>query len=145
MNIFKVFQEWLLKYEPLNNWIYFNATPVILGVASLNAVSGERVVKSFITGDKLKENILAIDMVTPYDATGTSDINMTALSEVEAFANWIEEKDNNKELPILDEHNTMEKIEILNNVPNLLVDPTNQLAKYQFQVRLTYRYREEID
>ena len=35
MQIYKAINEWLLNYTPLNNWIYFNATPVITGTVAM--------------------------------------------------------------------------------------------------------------
>ena len=50
MQIYKAINEWLLNYTPLNNWIYFNATPVITGTVAMNMVAGDRVTKEYIDG-----------------------------------------------------------------------------------------------
>lgn len=138
MNLYKQVNEWLLKYEPLNNWIYFNATPYISGVAALNSVPTDRVKRTFINGNKEKELIFAIDMVTDYDGTGTSTINLDAIDEVSHFCDWLDEQDKVKNYPDFGEKNTIKKVEVLNNVPSVLVNNEQQLAKYQFQVRIDY-------
>ena len=144
MNLYKQVNEWLLNYEPLNSWLYFNATPVILGTAALNSVPGDRVTKEFVDGSKEKQLIFAIDMITSYDADGTSDVNMDALDEVNHFSDWIEQQYTDDNFPDFGETNTITKIEVLTNVPSLLVDATSQLAKYQFQSRITYKDESEV-
>ena len=145
MNLYQQINEWLLNYSVLNNWLYFNATPVIIGTVAMNSVAGDRVVREFIDGSKEKQIIFAVDMITEYDADGTSDVNMSALDEVNHFSDWIEQQYNDKNFPDFGEFNHISKIEVLTNVPNLLVDATNQLAKYQFQNRITYKDESEVN
>ena len=144
MNLYKQINDWLLQYDALNNWIYFNATPIIMGTVAMNSVSGDRVIREFIDGTKEKQIIFAIDMIAQYDADGTSDVNMDALDEVNHFSAWIEQQYNDKNFPDFGEFNKIIKIEVLTNVPTLLVDSTAQLAKYQFQNRITYNDESEV-
>ena len=67
MQIYKAINEWLLNYTPLNNWIYFNATPVITGTVAMNMVAGDRVTKEYIDVTKLMQCLFAIDMISEYD------------------------------------------------------------------------------
>ena len=89
-----------------------------------------------------KELAFAIDMITSYDNSGTSDVNMEALDEVQNFSEWIDSQSIDSG-PDFGEKCTIEKIEVLTNAPTLLVDTTNQLSKYQFQVKITYTERKE--
>ena len=89
-----------------------------------------------------KELAFAIDMITNYDISGTSDVNMEALDEVQNFSEWID-KQSIDSGPDFGEKCDIEKIEVLTNAPTLLVDTTNQLSKYQFQVKITYTERKE--
>lgn len=138
MNIYKQVNDWLLEYTALNNWIYFNATPYVSGAVAMNSVAGDRVKKSFINGDIEKELVFAIDMVTEYDATGTSDINLNAIDEVSHFCEWLEEQEINKNYPYFGDNCVIDKVEVLNNVPSLMVNQEQMLSKYQFQARITY-------
>lgn len=144
MNLYKNINEWLMNnYVPLmnGNWLYFNATPMMIGTTAMNSIAGNRVTKRFIDGTKQHELIFAIDMITQYDNQGTSDINMQAMDEVDSFATWLDtiEKENYPDLGV---NNEILKIEVLTNVPNLLIDSTQQLAKYQFQTRITYNEKK---
>ncbi len=139
--IYGKINKWLLEYTPLNNWLYFNATPIIIGTVAMNMVAGDRVTQSFIDGSKKRQVVFAIDMVTEYDGSGTSDVNMDTLAEVEAFMRWIEVQ---KNTPDFGEKCNVEKIEVLTNVPNLFINEQSQLAKYQFQTRIEYKDESEV-
>ncbi len=145
MNVYTKINEWLTEhYKPLNNWLYFNATPMIIGTVALNTVAGDRVYKKFVTGAVQRRIIFAIDMVLSHDAAGTSEVNLQALDEVTSFSDWIEEQMKLNNVPDFGEHRTIEGIDVLTNVPSLLVDNTNGLAKYQFQVRIEYKDESEV-
>lgn len=133
-------EEWLKGYEPLGqNWLYFNATPLNEGTTTLNTISGDLVVKRYVDGSKLKQFIASIDMVTPYDAQGTSDTNLLALKEVDSFSEWITQQIDTHNLPEIGDHKNFHKIEVLSRVPQLLVSADGNLAKYQFQIKFEYK------
>lgn len=145
MNIYEKINEWLATtYKPLNEWLYFNATPMIVGTVAMNSVSGDRVYKRFVDGSVQRRVIFAIDMVLSYDDAGTSDVNMNAINEVNKFSEWIEEQLSLQNVPDFGNNKTIESIEVLTNVPSLLVDNTNGLAKYQFQARIEYKDESEV-
>lgn len=145
MNLYKKVNEWLKQYEPFyNNWIYFNATPYVVGSVAMNAVSGDRIVREYITGVKAKQLTLAIDFVKEYDAVGTSDVNIDIMEELENFSSWIEQNNIVKNFPDFGEFNFVQELEVLTNVPSLLIDSTQQLAKYQIQFRINYNDESEV-
>lgn len=145
MNIYEKINEWLATtYQPLNEWLYFNATPMIVGTVAMNSVSGDRVYKRFVDGSVQRRVIFAIDMVLSYDDAGTSDVNMNAINEVNKFSEWIEEQLSLQNVPDFGNNKTIESIEVLTNVPSLLIDNTNGLAKYQFQARIEYKDESEV-
>ena len=138
INLYRKVNEWLLDYTPFNHWVYFNATPIISGTVAMNMIPGDRVSKEFIDGSTQRELTFSIDMVTTYDPAGTSEVNLQAVDEILMFSSWVEEKATNKDFPDFGEDCKIDKIEVLTNVPSMLIDPTNQLAKYQFQAKITY-------
>lgn len=145
MNIYEKINEWLATtYQPLNEWLYFNATPMIVGTVAMNSVSGDRVYKRFVDGSVQRRVIFAIDMVLSYDDAGTSGVNMNAINEVNKFSEWIEEQLSLQNVPDFGKNRTIESIEVLTNVPSLLIDNTNGLAKYQFQARIEYKDESEV-
>lgn len=145
MNIYEKINEWLTTtYQPLNEWLYFNATPMIVGTVAMNSVSGDRMYKRFVDGSVQRRVIFAIDMVLSYDDAGTSDVNMNAINEVNKFSEWIEEQLSLQNVPDFGKNRTIESIEVLTNVPSLLINNTNGLAKYQFQARIEYKDESEV-
>ena len=145
MNIYEKINEWLATtYQPLNEWLYFNATPMIVGTVAMNSVSGDRVYKRFVDGSVQRRVIFAIDMVLSYDDAGTSDVNMNAINEVNKFSEWIEEQLSLQNVPDFGNNRTIDSIVVLTNVPSLLIDNTNGLAKYQFQARIEYKDESEV-
>ena len=139
MNIYAKIEDWLKLYKPLNNWIYFNATPDIDGTVAMNSVAGDRVIKRFVDGSKQKEVLFAIDMISLYDNTGTSDINMKNLDEVYNFIEWLELQDKEKNYPTFNDYTIINKLEVLNSTPTILINTQDMLSKYQFQVRISYK------
>lgn len=139
MNIYAKIENWLKLYKPLNNWIYFNATPDIDGTVAMNSVAGDRVIKRFVDGSKQKEVLFAIDMISLYDNTGTSDINMKNLDEVDNFIEWLELQDKEKNYPTFNDYTIINKLEVLNSTPTILINTQDMLSKYQFQVRISYK------
>lgn len=139
MNIYAKIEDWLKLYKPLNNWIYFNATPDIDGTVAMNSVAGDRVIKRFVDGSKQKEVLFAIDMISLYDNTGTSDINMKNLDEVDNFIEWLELQDKEKNYPTFNDYTIINKLEVLNSTPTILINTQDMLSKYQFQVRISYK------
>ena len=143
MNIYAKIEDWLKLYKPLNNWIYFNATPDINGTVAMNSVAGDRVIKRFVDGSKQKEVLFAIDMISLYDNTGTSDINMKNLDEVDNFIEWLELQDKEKNYPTFNDYTIIDKLEVLNSTPTILINTQDMLSKYQFQVRISYKDMKE--
>ena len=139
MNIYAKIENWLKLYKPLNNWIYFNATPDIDGTVAMNSVAGDRVIKRFVDGSKQKEVLFAIDMISLYDNTGTSDINMKNLDEVDNFIEWLELQDKEKNYPTFNDYTIINKLEVLNSTPTILINTQDMLSKYQFQVKISYK------
>lgn len=140
MSKYQNVKDWLSKYEPIKGWIYFNSVPVVYGATVMNTVPGDRQLRTFIDGSKEVEFVFGIEMVKLYD-TGTSDINVDSMEEVDNFANWIEV---NKTYPNMGEYTTVTRVEVLSNIPSVLVDTKQGLAKYQFQVKITYKDETEV-
>ena len=144
MSLYNIVNEWLVNnYTPIGGWLYFNATPMIIGTVAMNSVSGDKTVKKYIDGSKQNELIFAIDMVTAHDAQGTSDTNMLALQEVENFSTWLDNiKSSN--FPDFGDYKKVQKVEVLTSVPSLLINNEQMLAKYQFQARIIYIDESEV-
>lgn len=143
-NPYEVINSWLKEnYTPLNDWIYFNCIPASPAAVALNSVPGDAYERKFITGAVEKSVIFSIDMVQNYDPSGTSYTNLEAMNEVLQMTEWLKLQNKDMNFPPFGEGFEISMMEILTNVPSLLIDTTSGLAKYQFQGRIVYIDRRE--
>lgn len=134
--------EWLLDYTPVHTWIFYNVTPTEPGVISVNSVQNERYLDEFIDGSRRVEFIFAISLMKEYD-TGTSPNNLEAMHEFELLQNWIEEQVSLGNLPDFGENIEIEKMEVLDTTPSMMVSEEESIAKYQGQFKVTYLEKGE--
>lgn len=138
MNLYEQISEWLKNYEHIGSWIYFNVTNYEAGCISLNSVTSSRYLRKFIDGSQEVELVFAIDMVNMYDA-GTSTTNLEALQEVKNFSDWIELQNKLKSFPDFGTKREISDIAVLDDCPSITINADGQTAKYQFQVKITYK------
>lgn len=139
-NKYKKITEWLSEnYEPLNDWIYFNASIYEDGNTSLNTLESERALNEFTDGSREVELLFAISMIRLYD-NSMSDTNLMAINEVEHFMDWLE---NTNTLPNLGEFYTTNSFDVLDSNPSVAVDNEQNLAKYQFNCSINYLERSQ--
>ena len=143
MNIYNQLNEWFKNYEDIGSWLYFNSTPVELGVTSMLTNSNSYSIRKFIDGSKSVSITVTINMIKSYDE-GTSDINLTELEEVDKFCNWITHQNEIDNYPELGDNITVTEIKVLNNVPILSVNEASQLAQYSFNAQITYLDESEV-
>lgn len=143
MSIYEALEQWLQQCEYLDSYIYFNVIPVMSDTTSLVPVQGENVLDTFIDGTKRKEFPFNIDIVKPYDSSGTSDLNRESIEIFNSVTEWIEDKLNNNDYPDLGELITVENIEQMYSVPQIYVSNEDQeLCNYENRYKLTYIERK---
>lgn len=142
MNVFKVINDWLKQYEPIGSWLYFNSTPVELGVTSMNTLPSSQT-KKYVDGSKKVILLFTINMIKEFDE-GTSDVNMDVLDEVCQFAEWIKEQNESLNYPVFGDKMKVQKVEVISTVPSLAVNKVALLAQYSFNARLEYLDESEV-
>ena len=71
------------------------------------------------------------------------DLNLETMNFAQAFMDWLDEQNDKREYPDLGENCTVEKIENLQNMPNLSgVNYEEGLARYMIQARIIYTERK---
>lgn len=142
MNKYEQISEFISQnYKPLNDWLFFNTSTMEAENASLNTIGGNGTITTYIDGTKEIELTFAVGMIKSYD-TGTSTINIDAINEVDNFIRWIGEQNNLENYPNLGDNITVYELEALDTVPTLSVDPSQNLAKYQFNCVIRYLERK---
>lgn len=120
----------------------FNFSPEAVDSISLITNYSDKVKKKYITGKVQKEYGFSIIIVKAYSSE-LDDLNLEAMNFTQAFMDWLDEKNDKKEYPDLGENCTVEKIENLQNMPNLAgVNYEAGLARYMIQARIIYTERK---
>lgn len=129
------------RYEPLNNWIYFNALLSEDGNSSINTIQSTNPSVQYIDGSTENELLFSVAMVKTYDVE-MSETNLEAIMEVDNFVSWIQ---NLTEYPVIGDDCIVNDIIVIDDVPSLSVDESRNLAKYQFNCRLEYiKLKQEV-
>lgn len=104
---------------------------------SLEEIPTEPILKKYIDGSSIRQYQFTF---CSREAYGQDTIqNIANSSFYEDFANWIDEQNSNKNLPLLDKKMTSKSIEVLTNGYALQVD--ENMARYQIDLNLKY-YKE---
>lgn len=120
----------------------FNFSPESEDSISLITNYSDKVVKRYITGKVQKQYGFTIVIVKKYSADA-DDLNLEAMNFAQAFMDWLEEQDGRKQYPDFGEGCTVEKMECLQNMPNLSgVNVQAGLARYMVQCRILYTERK---
>lgn len=119
----------------------FNFSPEARDSISLITNYSDKVRKKYITGNVQKEYGFSIIIVKPYSSE-QDDLNLEAMNFAQAFMDWMDEQNEKKEYPDLGENCTVERMENLQDMPNLSgVNCEAGLARYMIQARIIYRER----
>ena len=119
--------------------VQFNFSPESRDNISIITRYADKIVKSYITGDEEREYGFAIIIVKQY-STDSDDLNLEAMNFAQAFMEWLDEQNKNKVFPDFGTSCEVEKIENLQNMPNLAgVNAKEGFARYMIQGRILYR------
>ena len=128
--------------ELAGSMLNFNFSPESPNSISLLTNYSDKVRKKYITGDALKEYGFSIIIVKEYSSE-SDDLNLEAMNFAQTFMEWLEEQNEKKEYPDFGENCTIEKMDNLQNMPNLSgVNYEAGLARYMIQVRIIYTENE---
>lgn len=128
--------------ELAGSMLSFNFSPESPNSISLITNYSDKVRKKYITGDALKEYGFSIIIVKEYSSE-SDDLNLEAMNFAQTFMEWLEEQNEKKEYPDFGKNCTIEKMENLQNMPNLSgVNYEAGLARYMIQVRIIYTENE---
>lgn len=128
--------------EIVKKKLSFNFSPESNDSISLITNYSDKVVKKFITGKVQKQYGFTIIIVKSY-SSDEDDLNIEAMNFSQEFMDWIDTQNKKKEFPDFGENCTIEKIENLQNMPNLAgVSEKESLARYMIQARILYTERK---
>lgn len=115
----------------------FNFSPESPDTFALVTEYSDRVVKRFITGKARKAYGFAVLINKNYSTSG-DDLNLECMNFAQSFMDWVSGQDKKREYPVF-EGCTVEKMEVLQNMPNLAgINAEAGTARYMVQCRITY-------
>lgn len=116
----------------------FNFSPGSTDSFGLVTNYADKVVKEFINGDARKAYGFSI-LITKCYSTYGDDLNLEAMNFAQAFMDWLDGQNSKKEYPDFGTDCEVEKIEALQNMPNLAaVNAEEGYARYMVQCRILY-------
>lgn len=140
MNIYDELTTWLKNCPDTDSYIFFNVIPVEIGVTALTTVPNTRSVQDFTDGSSEVTELFNINLVKEYDPSGTSDINILALSAFENITTWIKEQNINNNLPIIDGI-TVNYIQPSYTVPDIYLNEDTGNVRYEGRYEINYLER----
>ncbi len=125
--------------ELAGNILSFNFSPESDDSFALVTNYAGKVIKEYINGDKEKTYGFAIVIVKSYSTDG-DDLNLQCMNFVQQFMEWLESQEREKKYPVFPENCKIEKMEVLQNMPNLAgVNAEEGWARYMVQCQITYK------
>ena len=140
INKHKVMQDWVQEFLT-DNYLYFESADAYPNVRVLVPNYGDYINSTDILGNKYKSYSFVFIGYETLDP-GTSDNNVDNLAAFDAFNEWLEEQQRNKNFPDFGEKCSEYDIIILQNMANIATISDNNLAKYMLGVRIDYKEEE---
>lgn len=131
--------NYIKMYPQLYTWLYFNVVMEAPNEAAL-LTDSDNVLNEYIDGSKDREYLFSVALMKSYD-TGTSDINMQAMKEVNNFIDWVKSNNDTGIYPDFGENCDVESVEVLTDVPELATDSEQNIARYLIYMRIPYTER----
>lgn len=126
--------------ELVGNTLGFNYSPEETETAAIIPQYTDRNLRTYITGDRQRAYNFAFIIVRLYSTEPIDLLNVEAMDLGQAFMDWIEEQDRRKNYPDFGENCLIERMEVLQNMPNLAsVNAEEGTARYMIQGRIVYR------
>lgn len=130
--------NYIKQYPDTYGMLSFIFSNAYEGNTSFVPVVNDAVISTDILGNKTKAYTFAITVFKSLSAD-VAEENKENLKAVQEFMDWIEEQENKKNYPHF-ENAIVRKIENLQNAPQMSgYDEKNNLAKYMFQCKVTYK------
>ena len=123
--------------ELIGNVLGFNYSPETVNSIALLPEYSDRQIRQYITGERQMQYSFAFLIVRCYSTEPLDALNMEAMEIGQAFMDWIEEQDLEGNYPDLGEDCESEKMEVLQDMPNL-ASVNEDTARYMIQGRIIY-------
>lgn len=126
--------------ELVGSVLGFNYSPETADSVAILPQYNDRNIRTYINGDQQRQYAFAFIIVRLYSSDPLDLLNTEAMELGQAFMDWIEEQDRAKNYPDFGENCEIERIEVLQDMPNLAsVNAEEGVARYMIQGRIVYK------
>lgn len=128
---------WAKGWPELDGYLKLNAVSTEAGEHAINTVYNDASIVEYVDGTAKREYTFALVMIADW-SDGFDSVNEEANRLGESWVDWVASQypDN---VPDFGDKASISKIEPLYNMPSLaMVYQEDSLAKYMFQVKITY-------
>lgn len=126
--------EWLRTCPHIGD-MFFNASRAEDGHTEL--VPSDQVVASYIDGSSLRHYNCALSRYLAYSNDPNDEANITAVVDLEAVADWMEEQEDAGTLPEIPD-GVVTEVRVLPAESGYMVAQDGTLAKYMLQFQIEY-------
>lgn len=137
VNKHKVMREWVQDFLD-ENYLYFESADAYPNVRTLVPNYGDYTNRTDILGNKYKSYSFVFVGYETLD-TGTSDVNANNMALFDSFVEWLEEQKKEGNFPDFGDKCSEYDIIILQNMANISIIASDNLAKYMLGVRIDYK------
>lgn len=135
MTVIESIRTWLKGYSGLSGRLDVDFLSEDADTYSLDTIPTEEVIKQYHDGGKVKQYLFAVSSRRYYDQNIAQNIDN--LEFFEKLTEWVEAKAKRRELPVMAEGKTAQKIVVTSNAYPFIVTEDGK-ARYQIQMRLEY-------
>ena len=141
MTVMQCIQQWLKTYSGLSGRLDVDFLDEDAETYSVDTIPCEEVLKRYYDGSTRKQFQFAVSSRRFYEQNIKQ--NLSNLQFFEDLTAWVEQKARARELPVMDNDRTAQKIVVTSTGYPFMVDETGK-ARYQIQLRLEY-YQKRSD
>ena len=135
MTVIECLRNWFREYEGLSGRFDVDFLDDEAGTLSIDTIPCEEVLKKYFDGSTRKQFQFAVSSRRFYEQN--IDQNLENLQFFEDLTKWVEHKANARELPVMDNQRTAQKIVVTSTAYPFIVSEDGK-ARYQLQMRLEY-------
>lgn len=141
MTVMQCIREWLKLYPGLDGRLDVDFLDEEVDTYSLDTIPCEEILKRYRDGSALKQFQFVVASRRLYDQNIAQ--NLSNLDFFEELTEWVEQKAQARELPVMDKDRTAQKIVVTSTAYPFVVSEDGK-ARYQLQMRLEYFSKRRV-
>lgn len=141
MTVMECVKQWLSEYPELNGRIDVDFLDNKIETYSIDTIPCEEIIKRYRDGSAVKQFQFAVASRRSYEQNISQ--NLSNLEFFEGLTAWVEQKARARELPVMDNNRTAQRIIVTSTAYPFIVSEDGK-ARYQIQMRLEYFSKRSV-